>query len=95
MNKSIAILLVLAFSLPVAAGTVTITIVDNGDCTADIRYAADANIRAFALDVTVDAGVITDITNYFVGECNAVSKGYGVFPGTVEILDTGEVQRLG
>jgi hypothetical protein len=88
---------VFMFAAPVIAGTVTITVVDMDDLSgrAEIRYAADANVRAFALDVTVDAGTITDITNYFVGECNAVNKGYGVFPGTVEILDTGEVNDWG
>jgi hypothetical protein len=82
---------------PVIAGTATITVVDVGAGSgwAEIRYSADANISAFALDVTVSAGTITQIGNYFIGECNDTLKGYGIFLGTIDILDTGEVNDWG
>lgn len=82
---------------PVIAGTVTITVVDQNDGSgeADITYSADANMSAFALDVTVDVGNVNDISNYFVGECDDVNKGYGIFLGTIDILDTGEVNDWG
>jgi hypothetical protein len=37
--------------------------------------------RAFALDIMVDAGKITEVGNFFVGECND-SNGYGIFPAS-------------
>ena len=37
-------------------------------------------VRAFALDVTVDRGLITGISNYFKGESTATAQGYGIFP---------------
>jgi len=97
MKKMTFVIAAFMFMLaaPVIAGTVTMTIVDNGDHTADITYVADANISAFALDITVDAGTITAINNYFVGECDDVNKGYGIFLGTIDIDDTGAVVSWG
>jgi len=37
-------------------------------------------IRSFALDVTVDRGQITSISDYFTGPCSATARGYGIFP---------------
>jgi len=47
-----------------------------------IRYECTAGevIRAFALDVTVDRGQITSISDYFTGPCSATARGYGIFP---------------
>jgi len=49
--------------------------------------------RAFALDITVDTGVIESIDGYARGVDN---KGYGIFPANfsryITVLDTGEVE---
>jgi hypothetical protein len=39
-------------------------------------------VRAFALDVTVDRGVILGITNFFRGPSTVTNRGYGVFPAS-------------
>jgi len=56
------------------------------DCKAlDINYTCSAGeeVRAFALEVTLDNGFyFSDITNYKRGESNSVSPGYGIFPGS-------------
>ncbi|UCG60207.1 MAG: hypothetical protein JSU70_11920 [Phycisphaerales bacterium] len=61
---------------------VAITVVDNGDCTADIMYDAGAGplVRAFALDITVDVGTIDGISGYIKGESTAADPGFGIFP---------------
>ena len=47
-----------------------------------LKYECSAGevLRAFALDVTVDKGQITGISNFFTGPCTAVARGYGIFP---------------
>jgi hypothetical protein len=95
MKKIAFVLAAFMFAATAIAGTVTMTIVDNGDHTADITYVADANVSAFALDVNVDNGNITGISNYFEGECDDVNKGYGIFLGTIEILESGDVNDWG
>jgi hypothetical protein len=61
---------------------VTITAVDEGGGVVRVGYADGAGIRAFALDITVDNGAtINSISDYKVGESNATSKGFGIFPG--------------
>ncbi len=61
---------------------VTITAVDEGGAVVRIGYTGGTGVRAFALDITVDNGAtITGIFDYKVGESNAISKGYGIFPG--------------
>jgi hypothetical protein len=37
-------------------------------------------VRAFALNITVDHGLITGVSNYFRGESTAAAQGYGIFP---------------
>jgi len=64
--------------------TITATVVDNDyPAEVEITYAVTTGKipRAFALDITVDAGTIVDIGNFFVGECND-SNGYGIFPAS-------------
>jgi len=49
-----------------------------------ITYSTDVNVRAFALDINIDsnngAPNFQYIRNFKVGESNAVSPGYGIFP---------------
>lgn len=47
-----------------------------------VKYECTAGevVRSFALDVSVDRGTITGISNYFVGPNSATARGYGIFP---------------
>jgi hypothetical protein len=93
--KKIAFVVAAFMFAATAMGAVTITVTQNGDCGALITYVADANVSAFALDVNVSDGNITDINDYFIGECDDVNKGYGIFMGTIDILASGEVNDWG
>lgn len=59
------------------------------------------NVRAFGLEIELvdnlgaDNAVITGVEGYHVGENDAVSKGYGIFPGTIQIDGTGAVTDYG
>ena len=91
MKKILLILAVLALAAPTMAA-VSISVVDNGNCTGDITYsmtgeAGDQRVRAWALTVTVDGGaVITAVSPTVAGENDAVTKGFGFFPGTIVIV---------
>jgi hypothetical protein len=72
-------------------------VVEPNEGLANINYQTDGEkVRAFALDITVDAGAITGITNFIRGESTAENPGYGIFPAnfgryiTVD-AETGEV----
>ena len=69
-----------------AQATVVITCQDVGNWVAEIGYDASSEarlVRAFALDITVDAGAtIASIFDYKVGESTAGDPGYGIFPGS-------------
>ena len=53
-------------------------------------------VRAFALDITVDSGAtITAITDYKEGVSVSGDKGYGIFPGSIDINEAGEVNDVG
>jgi hypothetical protein len=58
-------------------------------------------VRAFALNIELsdafgaDNAVIESVSDYFVGECNATEKGYGIFPGTISIDGSGNVTDWG
>lgn len=49
---------------------------------ASIQYECTGGevVRAFALNVTVDRGQVTGISNYFKGESTPAAQGYGIFP---------------
>ncbi|MGA2172238.1 MAG: hypothetical protein ABSG82_04385 [Sedimentisphaerales bacterium] len=79
MKRTLLIVAMLMLVTPALAGvTVTATQpIPNGSVT--ISYSSDVNVRAFALDITVDAGAtISRIHDYNTGDTN----GYGIFPGT-------------
>jgi len=103
--KKLMCLLVAILVAP-AMAAVSFDIVDNGDGTADIVVVADGDdadangsrVAGIALDVSVDAGVITDVYNFkTTGESVVGDKGYGIFLGTItftggtpeEIANTG------
>ena len=98
MRKMFFALAMAMLTTPVWA-TVTITATDLGGGVVAIDYSSDDTelVRAFALDITVDAGTIDTISDFAVGDDN---NGYGIFPGnfgryiTVDPV-TGEVSDWG
>jgi hypothetical protein len=78
--------------------TVDFNAVDEGGVAA-ISYDASGEVelvRAFALDITVDSGaVITAITDYKEGVSVSGDKGYGIFPGSIDINDAGDINDVG
>lgn len=78
MRKMFFVLVVAMLTTPVWAA-VTITVTDLGEGVVAIDYSSDEIelVRAFALDITVDAGTIDAISDFAVGDDN---NGYGIFP---------------
>lgn len=76
--------------------TIYITAVDLGDGVVAINYSGTELARAFALDITVDAGSIVDINDFAIGDEN---NGYGIFPANfsryITVLDNGQVENWG
>jgi len=82
MKKCLAVLnlcLVVASARP----AVTVFVQDTNGAVA-IKYQCTAGelVRSFALDVRVDKGQFTGITNFFRGESKAGAQGYGIFPAS-------------
>jgi len=89
MRKALLIVAMLLLVTPVMA-TTTITATPEGSGagyrTVSIGYVTDVNVRAFALDINVDAGpTFSNIRDFNVGESNgnpgSGKIGYGIFPG--------------
>ena len=79
MRKIIVVVAVLLLATPVLA-TVKI-IIENDGGKAAIKYETTGEkVRAFALDLTIDTGTITAISDFMKGESTAANKGYGIFP---------------
>jgi len=97
MRKTLLVITVLLFAAQAYAGTVTMSVGDEGGRWAAIRYSADANVSGFGLKVTADSGAsFTDIKDFNVGECTASVQGYGIFPGTIDVNElTGVVDDNG
>ncbi|MHC4425652.1 MAG: hypothetical protein ACYSYV_06100 [Planctomycetota bacterium] len=76
MRKMILALVVVMLATP-AWADITITVTDDGDLQASIGYSGTELARAFALDITVDAGTIDAVNGFAVGDDNG---GYGIFP---------------
>jgi hypothetical protein len=92
MKKCFLALVVVLLATP-AWASISITVTDIGDGKAAIDYSGTELARAFALDITIDAGTIDAISDFAVGDD---SNGYGIFPAnfsryiTVDAV-TGEV----
>ncbi len=97
MRKMIVILAVVLVA-NIALAEVKITAKDEGSGVVSINYEVtdSPKARAFALDITVDAGTIDAISGYIKGESTAANPGFGIFPAnfsrsiTVD-PDTGDV----
>jgi len=99
MRKMILALVVVMLAAP-AWSAVTITLVDEGNNVVAVNYDSTAEtelVRAFALDITLSNGTITDVTDFAVGDDNG---GYGIFPANFSRFitvdgQTGEVADWG
>jgi hypothetical protein len=99
MRKMILALVVVLIAAP-SWGAVAIQLVDEGNGVVAINYDSTGEaelVRAFALDVSVTGGTITDVTDYVVGDDNG---GYGIFPANFSRYitvdgQTGEVADWG
>lgn len=78
MKRTLVALLAVMLTAPAWAG-VAITVTDLGDGAVGIDYSGTELVRAFALDITVDAGTIDAISGFAVGDDN---NGYGIFPAS-------------
>ena len=89
MRKTLLVMVVLLFAAPAFAGTVALSVSDEGGGWAAIKYSADANVSGFGLKIYTDSDVnITDINDYNVGESVTGNKGFGIFPGTIDVNAT-------
>jgi hypothetical protein len=98
MKKLIIALLVVFLTAPAWADVAITLSNDNGVVTIGYDSTGEAElVRAFALDITVTDGTITDVTDFVVGDDNG---GYGIFPGNFSRYitvdgQTGEVADWG
>ena len=99
--------LMMALMVAPAMAAVELSIVDNADCTADIVVTVtgtdlnanlDSALAGIALDLSVSAGTIEDVTNYFLGGVSTDGdEGMGIYMGSIQftggtpeaILDVG------
>jgi hypothetical protein len=89
MKKLIVVLMAVAVAAPTMAA-VTLTCTQLGVGQGKVSYSWDGNgqrPRAFALNVEVSAGTITGCTPSKTGESTSGSKGFGIFPGTIDLTD--------
>ncbi len=54
----------------------------NGAAWLKYQCTAGEVVRAFALDVSVDSGVIFAVSDFFVGPSRVGAQGYGIFPAS-------------
>ena len=107
MKRIIIVLAVLALAIP-ASAAVNVTCYQSkkfgeyNEVIVSYNATSEANnLRAFALNLTLtDLGSIggaafNEASDYFIGECNSVAKGYGIFPGTIQIDGSGNVTDWG
>lgn len=98
MKKLVVLMAVLAIAVPSMAGT-TVSCAQIGTTAQfTISYAYDGTgsvPRAFALDVTTNLGSFSAVAATMTGESTTVTKGFGIFPGTIAIDSTGSVTSVG
>lgn len=88
MRKVSLILAILLFAAPALAQEAVVVIsCDINIATGVVTVYYDAtgspnDVRAFALDISVDKGVITSVEPNIVGESEQGNKGYGIFPSS-------------
>src|SRR6266849_7500051 len=77
------ILLAVVLQAITSSASVRVFVQDtNGVAWLKYQCTAGEVVRAFALDVTVDQGLIFGVSDFFVGVSTTGSQGYGVFPAS-------------
>ena len=80
MNKRIIVLHMWLLA-GLARAAVQVSVQDsNGLATIKYECTAGEVVRSFALDVSVNKGMIVGISNFFRGESKVGARGYGIFP---------------
>ena len=87
MKKFAFLLALLVLAAPAMADVIVSCNIAGSTVTVSYASTEPNEIRAFALDITVSSGTITSVTAAKEGESSSVSKGYGIFPGTIYIVD--------
>jgi hypothetical protein len=98
MKKLMFALVALLLAAPAWATNVDVKCIQStaDPCLVEIWYETDGTLpRAFGLDITIDDGNIVDCQPAMEGECNSVVKGFGIFPGTIDIDGAGNVVSYG
>ncbi|MFC1765879.1 hypothetical protein ACFL6U_27860 [Planctomycetota bacterium] len=77
----------------VSASAAVRIIVEDVNGKAAIKYETDGElVRAFALDISVDTGVLTAISGFHRGESFQATPGYGIFPSAfAAVIDVNEI----
>jgi uncharacterized Zn-binding protein involved in type VI secretion len=93
---AVCIIVMLGASAPAATVISCARVGTANDFTIAYNYDTVGSFpRAFALDVTTSAGIISGVTATKVGESTSASKGFGIFPGTIVIDSAGNVTNVG
>ena len=98
MKKMIFVLAVLLLAAPAWATTVTVSCAQIPDTNqVEVSYTTDGTLpRAFGLDISASDDVnIVACEAAMVGECTAGVRGFGIFPGTIDIDALGNVNDYG
>jgi len=97
--KKLILVLAMALMVSPAFAALSVYLESAGNGLVDLKYsgADTANLpRAFALTLTINGtGVFTGISNYKTGESTSASKGYGIYPATIQIDGSGNVTNYG
>ncbi|MEJ2647082.1 MAG: hypothetical protein P8016_01580 [Sedimentisphaerales bacterium] len=92
MKKVFCAIVVIMLAAPLWAD-IAITATDLGGGVVAIDYSGTELARAFALDIKVNTGEITAVSDFAIGDENS---SYGIFPANfsryINVLDTGEVE---
>ena len=81
--KTLTAVITCFFLVSVGRGDVRVSVQGtNGLVNLNYQCTAGETVRSFALDVTVDRGLIVGVTNYLRGVSTAATRGYGIFPAS-------------
>jgi hypothetical protein len=92
MNRSLTLFAACFFAAS-SSGSVRVFVQDvNGAAWIKYQCTAGEVVRSFALDVTVDQGIIFGVSDFLVGVSKPGIRGYGIFPASFRdhaIVSTG------
>lgn len=97
--KKLALILAVAL-LAAPAFAAKVTVVPAGPLTADIMYDnGGQDVAAYAIDIALSTGEISEISNFHVGVSTSTTPGYGIFPANfdryITVNGQGDVDNWG